>query len=616
MEQVPKPDAVRLPRVFGLVPRVRGFDRLLLLPLLVPAVLLAAGNDAFGFDPPGWIDPYVYLGYFWHYPEHLWVFDDNSNYKISRLPWILPGFLVHAALPPVAAARVLAYCTLASAATALYLYLRDAIRDRYIAAFLSIVLACCTWIHADGWYYHAVAAAGLYLWSCWMATRAASGPNPVIWAAAAGACYAAAAHTHLFLVVFAPLVMLVYWAALDPQERAPARAMWLTAAASAVAGGVALTVVLATINRATGGSWLFFIPQIEQALKVSGDKYWSPVGNWLPTATYLVLPVAMTIMGLAGYASWRVEPRRAGTLVALPWLALGIMSILQLVVRQTTLDHSYMAFPVYLHAFGGAAIALSRPRADASRWRPLLLAGAVGLVLGLLLLNPAHLAADLNLIARRLGLAQAPAIAAPLLFCVVGIVITRVMPSTIRIIVAAGWMSLVNVWVAPQPAAYGIGTPGVRQEMLETFREADAFTHRLDPTLIGIKYWLSSEELQTAQGPLQSQAVFDSFLATRAWLANLFARTSPGLPVESLTLDHLAAASCVGILSSPHNQTALAQAMMAHYAALGSPLRILAERRFERGDFSFALTIMKRLESHAVVADDPQPCAPRQTSAP
>ena len=80
-------------------------DRFLLFPLLAPAVLLAAGNDAFGFDPPGYLDSFVYVGYFWHYPEHLWVFDDNSNYKISRLPWILPGYVLHALAGPVARSR-------------------------------------------------------------------------------------------------------------------------------------------------------------------------------------------------------------------------------------------------------------------------------------------------------------------------------------------------------------------------------------------------------------------------------------------------------------------------------------------------------------------------------
>ena len=80
-------------------------DRFLLFPLLAPALLLAAGNDAFGFDPPGLLDSFVYVGYFWHYPEHLWVFDDNNNYKISRLPWILPGYVLHTLAGPVVARR-------------------------------------------------------------------------------------------------------------------------------------------------------------------------------------------------------------------------------------------------------------------------------------------------------------------------------------------------------------------------------------------------------------------------------------------------------------------------------------------------------------------------------
>ena len=54
----------------GREPR-QGRDWLWLVPILVPGVLLAAGNDGFGFDPPGHVDAFVYLGYFWHYPEHL-----------------------------------------------------------------------------------------------------------------------------------------------------------------------------------------------------------------------------------------------------------------------------------------------------------------------------------------------------------------------------------------------------------------------------------------------------------------------------------------------------------------------------------------------------------------
>ena len=127
---------------------MRRVDWLVLYPLLCPAVLVMADNDGFGFDPPGWLDSFMYLGYFWHYPEHLWLFDGNSNYKISRLPWLLPGVAAHSMLAPVAAARVLAYGTLASAAVALYLHVRDAMQDRHAAAFVGVLLACCTGMHA------------------------------------------------------------------------------------------------------------------------------------------------------------------------------------------------------------------------------------------------------------------------------------------------------------------------------------------------------------------------------------------------------------------------------------------------------------------------------------
>jgi len=186
-------------------------DRFLLFPLLAPAVLLAAGNDAFGFDPPGYLDSFVYVGYFWHYPEHLWVFDDNSNYKISRLPWILPGYVLHALAGPIVASYVLAYVTLALGAVALFLLVKECLDDRGSAAIVSVAWACCTWAHGNGgWNYQVLIASGYYLMTCWLVVRAARGRSPGRAALLAGTFFAAAVHTHLFLVVFAPLVALLY----------------------------------------------------------------------------------------------------------------------------------------------------------------------------------------------------------------------------------------------------------------------------------------------------------------------------------------------------------------------------------------------------------------------
>jgi hypothetical protein len=590
---------------------VRGPDWFFLYPMLCPLVLLVAGNDAFGFDPPGWLDSYIYLGYFWHYPDHLWLFDDNSNYKISRLPWLLPGFAAHSLLSPVAAARVLAYCALTSAAVALYLHVRDAIHDRYAAAFTSVLLACCTGMHAPGgWYYQALPAAGFYLWCCWFLTRAASARSTVIaWGAAAGACYAAAVHTHVFLAVFAPLLALLLWGALGAADQRR-WTRWRIVTASAIGGGLCLTALLAAINRLTGGEWLFFLPQLQLAADLSQhDRWWLPAGQWLPGATYLVLPIALMVTALSAViGSANLEQRLKGTLIALPCLALAVTCVFQFWTQETTLDYDYMAFVLYLHALPASALAVWSPP-TANRRPAVLLAIATAVILAaLLFLMPATLPAVMAAAVERLGLAHLPRLVPPLLFSLAGVAIARAIPRPLRLIAVAVWFSIVNAWVAPQPQAYGVGTAGSRQEMLETFREADTVTHDLDPTLIGIKYWMSTEELQTPHGSLQSQYVFDSFLATRAWLTNLFARTSPGLPIQMLTREHLASASCLGILSSTAEQQSLARQMMAHYASLDEPLAVVAEHRFQRQEFGFALTVLRPVNRMKDPSTYSRPC--------
>ena len=60
--------------------------------------------------------------------------------------------------------------------------------------------------------------------ACWLVVRAARGRVVRRCALVAGAFFAAAVHTHLFLVVFAPLVAVLYIAALPADGRTKGRA--------------------------------------------------------------------------------------------------------------------------------------------------------------------------------------------------------------------------------------------------------------------------------------------------------------------------------------------------------------------------------------------------------
>ena len=94
-----------------------GHGRLHLVPLLIAAVFFLAGNEDFGFDSAGSLDSFMHLGYFWHYPAHLPGLD--HDYKASRLPWILPGYLFHWLGDPAAASIVLVFATLSAGGVAL-----------------------------------------------------------------------------------------------------------------------------------------------------------------------------------------------------------------------------------------------------------------------------------------------------------------------------------------------------------------------------------------------------------------------------------------------------------------------------------------------------------------
>jgi hypothetical protein len=213
----------------------------------------------------------------------------------------------------------------------------------------------------------------------------------------------------------------------------------------------------------------------------------------------------------------------------------------------------------------------------------------------LLLLLPTPLPGLLRDAFAALGLVGLPPAGPPLVMGILGAAAMLMFRGSARLLTFALWFTVVNAWIAPDPFAYGIGTPGSRQQMVALFRDADRFTAELDPTLVGIKYWFREEETAISAGRVQLNDVFDSFVSTRGWMANLLAERSPGLPIDLLTAEHLDAATCIGVLSSTASQDRLKEELSAHFERLGRPLGQVASRRFERPQVSFALTVFKSL---------------------
>ena len=581
--------------------RTRWPEAGLLLPLVIAAILLGIGNEDFGFDSAGWLDPFMYFGYFWHYPAHLPGID--HDYKASRLPWILIGYVAHALGEPAAASYVLALATLSAGGMAVYVLLRDISRHRAAATVTAAAWTCCTWAHGiGGWNYHMLAATDAFLVATWLVFRAAT-TGAASSAVLSGICLAAAGHMHLQFASFLPLWVLTYWSGLPwrgpGQIRGAVRGV-IRDGVLVLAGAAVLTILLAAINVATGGDWLFFMPQLVRAqYLMHQDVWWAEVRVWVPTATYLIVPIVFMIGSLAVLRR-RSEPadrhRPMQVLVLQAWIALAIMCFTQFARRKGTLDQSFLAFPVYAYGFPCIGVALASARDE--RRSAGVIAVCVAVILGpLLLFMPEPLPHLMNRGAAALGGSGSALILPPLVFALLGAALMLAVRDRARLLMFAVWFGVLNAWIAPAPSAYGIHTPGYRGQMLELFREADGMTAAFDPRLDGIKYyWSTDERLVTSSGEVPLRDVFDSYVSTRGWQGNLLTRDRT-VPVLQLTLDDLRTTVCLGVLAPPRTSGELEANLRAHFAALGAPLRRVTTRHLQRRDLSFDLTLLKRADA-------------------
>ena len=314
---------------------LRRADGFLPLILAYPLLLLAISSDWI-FTPAGYIDPWVYYGYF----RDFVAFKNDSflasHYYGSRLSWLLPGFLVHHFLNPESASIILHLGVYYVAVFSLYFTLKRTVgrRGGLIGALLlggyTFFLNSAGWDYVDG----AVIAYCLLALAC--LTHAASGASPRTGCTAAGAAAAAMVHANVISLALCPLLGL-FWLALpricegNRQAQAAMNPRSLPAIQAFgwfLAGAASLSLLLCFVNHFICGTWLFFLPSFRFALQSAliVNPAALPVAEWLPRARWLVLPVAagaaVALASIAGYRRRRVLTHTGlfGALLAITFL--------------------------------------------------------------------------------------------------------------------------------------------------------------------------------------------------------------------------------------------------------------------------------------------------------
>lgn len=357
-----------------------GIDPGLLTILALPWVILHFDNSwlfAYAINPFGFIDPWVYFGYFLDLTQHLRTF--KGAYFTTRLTWTVPGAIAYHLFPPLVATYVLHLALFYAATFCLYLILKITVSQRaailaaLLMAFHSYFLWSIGWPYVDG-----VGSTYLLLTMAAL-TFASKADHPKTWLAMAGALAAAAVYCQLFLIAFAPVVLGYYHFARREMRRKQSAAGWKPFAW----GFAGVTVVFGAFNMAVNGRFLFFINSLGTAAKliIHHNPYQDSTYGWLSGATWLVLPAIASLGAVLCL-------RRRQSILSIPnaefllfWQRYFVLSVLTMVfwqligqpVLQLSTYASYLIPAVFLALGAQLEIGLHR----LSRIQYVLLCGCV-----------------------------------------------------------------------------------------------------------------------------------------------------------------------------------------------------------------------------------------------
>lgn len=289
------------------------------IPILALFPLLLLGiNNTWIFTPVS-IDPWIYWGYFNNLGDMIRVFGDT--YYVSRLPWIIPGYICYKLFPDLIANYILHLGFFYIAVFSLYFTVKIAIGRRSALVVSVLMGSYVFFLGAIGRDYVDGAGIAYMLLTILLLTIAIFNSRKThlvfsvrrveqnlvsmsfidvqttVLLIGAGITYTLAIFTNTILIVFLP-VFILYFVILNHKNHKKNIPLSVI---SAGLGFIICTVLLCCINLIIGGSFFFFGPAVSAALTLIGSPNpWLIAGwAWLMDAKWLVLPFITILGGLA-----------------------------------------------------------------------------------------------------------------------------------------------------------------------------------------------------------------------------------------------------------------------------------------------------------------------------
>jgi hypothetical protein len=324
------------------------------------------------YSPAGFIDPWVYTGYFTNFSSLVRQF--GLLYYPSRLPYVLFGVVVYAIFSPVVANFLINLCLLAGGALALYCIVARH-EGRLIAAITTLafcfnpyVMSTICWDYPDG------PAITLLLLGLWLVLAPPSRFRGRLGRVVIGSLWAMAGFTNLIagLVIVPGLVLIAYLRHF--KIRGIARDGFFVAT-----GVVITTAFFAILSKRIFGSYLFYEPQFQMFHYVNStpgylENMWGTGFHWLNTAYRLDFTYGLTVVGtfvfIRHFAKLKLDRFYTATLLFLALSDIVFFFVefkMKDVVLRVPYTSSYLVAPafVFFGAVLGALQKLKEPISNA-----------------------------------------------------------------------------------------------------------------------------------------------------------------------------------------------------------------------------------------------------------
>jgi hypothetical protein len=327
----------------------RGIGILISIP-----VILSAINSNWLYTQVGLVDPWYNVAYFLHYDDPSFL---NDIYKIARLSWIIPGFIVYQIFSPVVANYILHMGCLFISVVFLFLTL-----NRPFGYRIAFATAACLAIYVpfhEKWDYQNAPAAAYYIVAYYLITVAALSDRNRNYLFLAGMAFVAAIHATIVFINMVPILGFHFLVLYRHQSgRFPSAKELFRLTISFMAGIITLTIALGLINLGIGRDFLFFRILLDiVASRVSDSSgnaaWWLPWSSWWFLDPYqyfyfgsAVFVTCIAVVIFAVLMKGRIRANSIALSVQVQYLFLVGLWVFWQSAGQDALQPDYFAYPL------------------------------------------------------------------------------------------------------------------------------------------------------------------------------------------------------------------------------------------------------------------------------